>query len=226
MSGRGGGKSPKRPRRSLLAPEDRSLWEHVASSVDRGRRGKQRVPDVEVAPVPGPAASAHDAKPSNPARMLRSDPAHNPARRDPSPRTVKPAPSQAQGPAQLPGVDRRKARRIASGMIEIEARLDLHGLTQSDAHSRLIGFLQGAAARGMRTVLVITGKGGGRRQPSPGSAWWETDEVGILRRAMPRWLAEPPLRAVVLGCEPASPRHGGEGAFYVLLRRRKAGGST
>jgi len=76
----------------------------------------------------------------------------------------------------------------------------------------------------MRTVLVITGKGGGRRQPPPGAAWWETDEVGILRRAVPRWLAEPPLRAVVIGCEPASPRHGGEGALYVLLRRRKTGG--
>lgn len=226
MSGRGGRNPPRRPGRSLLGPEDRSLWDHVASSVDKKRRGKQRVPEVEAASEPGAAPPAPDARPSKSTRDARPDPAHATARHGLSPRPAEPPPPPSRGKAaaQLPGVDRRQARRIATGAIEIEARLDLHGMTQLEAHSRLIGFLRGAAARGMRTVLVITGKGGGRRQPPPGAAWWETDEVGILRRAVPRWLAEPPLRAVVIGCEPASPRHGGEGALYVLLRRRKTGG--
>jgi DNA-nicking Smr family endonuclease len=121
-------------------------------------------------------------------------------------------------------VERRKAKRIASGAIEIEARLDLHGMTQADAHARLVGFLQSAVAKGLRTVLVITGRGASRRQSPPSSATWqEADEVGVLRRSLPRWLAEAPLRGLVTGCQPAAPRHGGEGAFYVLLRRRRQG---
>src|SRR5690606_3953897 len=110
----------------------------------------------------------------------------------------------------------------AKGTVEIEARLDLHGMTQSAAHVRLVGFLQSAAAQGIKTVLVITGKGGARQAPPANAAWWENEEVGVLRRSVPRWLAEPPLRAIVIGCQPASPRHGGEGALYILLRRRKA----
>jgi DNA-nicking Smr family endonuclease len=126
----------------------------------------------------------------------------------------------AAAATSIPGVERRKARRIASGTIEIEARLDLHGLTQSDAHARLIGFLKSASARGLRTVLVITGKGGGRQPSARDAAWWESEEVGILRRSVPRWLAEPPLRGLVIGSQLAAPHHGGEGALYILLRRR------
>jgi DNA-nicking Smr family endonuclease len=137
-------------------------------------------------------------------------------------RPVRPA-AALRPTTAIPEVDRRKARRIAAGVIEIEARLDLHGMTQSAAHGRLIGFLQSAVARGLRTVLVITGKGGGRQASPSGSAWWEVEETGILRRSVPRWLAEPPIRGFVIGCQPASPRHGGDGALYILLKRRKPG---
>ena len=88
----------------------------------------------------------------------------------------------------------------------IDARLDLHGLTQVEAHARLIAFLKEAQARGNRCVLVITGRA--------------LRSGGTLRTATPRWLDEPPLRAMVLTYAPASLQHGGDGALYVLLRRR------
>ncbi|MGE3916024.1 MAG: Smr/MutS family protein, partial [Hyphomicrobiaceae bacterium] len=70
----------------------------------------------------------------------------------------------------------------------------------------------------------ITGKGRGRSDP--GAASWASgdDELGVLRRSVPRWLAEPPLRGLVIACQPASVRHGGDGAFYVLLRRKRRAG--
>jgi len=91
----------------------------------------------------------------------------------------------------------------------IEARLDLHGMTQDEAHRALARFIARAQDDDRRAVLVITGKGGPGRE-------------GVLRRAVPRWLAEPPCRARVLAVETAQPRDGGAGALYVLLRRRLA----
>jgi DNA-nicking Smr family endonuclease len=122
-------------------------------------------------------------------------------------------------PAQVPAVQRRQARRIASGRIEIEARLDLHGLTQSAAHGRLASFLASSAAAGLKTVLVITGKGG---RASGGE--WASEDPGVLRRNVPRWLGEAALRPFVESFAPAARQHGGEGAFYVLLRRRRGRG--
>jgi DNA-nicking Smr family endonuclease len=121
----------------------------------------------------------------------------------------------------LPQLDRRKARRIATGATEIEGRLDLHGMTQSAAHDRLIAFILHSAGLGRRTVLVITGKGGSRGGASDDGDDVHGDGLGILRRNMPRWLAERPLRDVVLGCQQAAPRHGGDGAFYVTLRSKR-----
>jgi DNA-nicking Smr family endonuclease len=88
----------------------------------------------------------------------------------------------------------------------IDARLDLHGLTQAEAHARLTAFLKEAQARGNRCVLVITGRA--------------LQHGGTLRTATPRWLDEAPLRRLVLSYSPATLQHGGEGALYVLLRRR------
>jgi DNA-nicking Smr family endonuclease len=94
------------------------------------------------------------------------------------------------------------------GKEPIDARLDLHGLTQAQAHSALLHFLREASARGARLVLVITGKGG--RGDS---------ERGVLKRQVPHWLALPEFRAFVVGYDDAGLRHGGEGALYVRLRR-------
>ncbi|HEX2255090.1 MAG TPA: Smr/MutS family protein, partial [Afifellaceae bacterium] len=96
------------------------------------------------------------------------------------------------------------------GAAEPEARLDLHGMRQASAFHALVAFLRQAQARGDRTVLVITGKGRAA-----------DEESGVLRRAVPMWLAEPQFRQLVVGYESAAQRHGGEGAFYVRLRRRR-----
>lgn len=93
--------------------------------------------------------------------------------------------------------------------------LDLHGLTQAEAHSRLTGFLRSAQATGHSLVLVITGQGG-----FAGLA----GERGVLRRVVPLWLRLPQMRGIVLGFEEAGPRQGGAGALYVRLRRLRPGG--
>jgi DNA-nicking Smr family endonuclease len=97
----------------------------------------------------------------------------------------------------------------------IDGRLDLHGLTQAEAHDRLSGFVKAAQARGKRVLLVITGKG----YKAPNSQ--HGGESGVLRRAVPRWLNAPDLRPLVLAIHAAQPRHGGEGALYVLLKRNR-----
>lgn len=110
------------------------------------------------------------------------------------------------------GVDKRTVQRLKRGQLDIEARLDLHGLTQSVAHARLDGFLTAAQDRGLRCVLVITGKG---RVGEAG---------GVLRQMVPRWLNTPPNRGRVLSMTQAQPKHGGAGALYLLLRRKKTKG--
>ncbi|HEY9537976.1 MAG TPA: Smr/MutS family protein, partial [Kiloniellaceae bacterium] len=119
-----------------------------------------------------------------------------------------------QPPAELShgsrdGLDRRKAERLSRGKLPIEATLDLHGLRQAEAHRRLDDFLADSQAAGKRCVLVVTGKG------------LHKEEAGVLRSAVPRWLNEAPNRSRVLSFDYAQPKHGGSGALYVLLRRRR-----
>ncbi|WP_343039085.1 Smr/MutS family protein [Propylenella binzhouense] len=101
-------------------------------------------------------------------------------------------------------------RRLARGRLDVDARLDLHGLGQDAAFARLGSFLQTAQAQGKRLVLVITGKGDE-----------SLSERGILRRNLPHWLAHRDLRPLIAGVEQASRRHGGGGAFYIRLKRRR-----
>ena len=122
------------------------------------------------------------------------------------PPAAAPLPSSEPAPAPPPrrsgrGLDRRTAERLRRGEMAIEARLDLHGMTQEEAHRALTRFLARAHAAGQRCTLVITGKG------------------AVLRDAVPRWLAEDDAQARVLATSQAQPRHGGGGALYVLLRR-------
>lgn len=109
-----------------------------------------------------------------------------------------------------PGLERRDKTNLRRGRVTIEGRLDLHGMTQAEAHRRLNTFLARARDDGRRTVLVITGKG----------SRLEGGE-GVLRRAVPRWLNEPPARDWIKGFSYAARQHGGEGALYVLLKRRR-----
>ena len=103
----------------------------------------------------------------------------------------------------------RRWRLCSRGQLPIEGRLDLHGLTQAAAADRLAKFLGRAQGEGKRCVLVITGKGGTGERP------------GVLREQVPRWLNQQPNRALVLAFDYARPQHGGQGALYVLLKRRR-----
>ncbi len=108
------------------------------------------------------------------------------------------------------GLDRASRKRMRRGQVTIEARLDLHGMIQTEAHRSLTGFLERAYLSGKRSVLVITGKG-----------LRLSGETGVLRNAVPRWLNEPPMRHWVRGFDYAAPSDGGEGALYILLRRKR-----
>jgi DNA-nicking Smr family endonuclease len=113
-------------------------------------------------------------------------------------------------PPPLAPLGRRMRTRVARGKEAIDARIDLHGLTQAQAHSALLHFLRNAQARDARLLLVITGKGRG-------------SEPGVLRRQVPQWLGLPEFRSLVVGFEDAHIAHGGEGALYVRLRRTRPG---
>ena len=115
-------------------------------------------------------------------------------------------------PALVP-LDRRLKQRLARGAETIDARIDLHGRTQSEAHGALLRFLRRAQADGAKVVLVITGKGAGTSDFA--------HERGVLKRQVPHWLMLPEFRALVLGAEDAHAGHGGEGALYVRVRRPK-----
>jgi DNA-nicking Smr family endonuclease len=107
-----------------------------------------------------------------------------------------------------PGLDRRQSLRLRRGQLAIEGRLDLHGLTQAEAHRALASFVARSQAAGKRVLLIVTGKG-------------SREGSGVLRGAVPRWLAEPALKSRVLTTARAVPRDGGDGAFYLLLRRAR-----
>ncbi len=156
--------------------------------------------------------ATRDAKPLR-ARNARAPSAKPRAEPKPVPYPVMPAPAPRSVLPELshgtaPGVDRRTAERLHRGRMEIDGRIDLHGMTQDEAHAALAKFMDRADARGWRCVLVITGKG-----TRPGG--------GVLRAAVPRWLNLPPHRTRILSFGAARPKDGGEGALYVLLRRRR-----
>lgn len=108
---------------------------------------------------------------------------------------------------QLSDMDKRTAERLAKGQTAIDGRLDLHGLTEAQAHAALVRFLAMSRSLGRRCVLVITGKG--------------VEGKGVIRSSLPKWLNAAELRPLVLGISQAKPKDGGEGAFYVLLKRHR-----
>lgn len=196
----------RRGRRRVLDAEERALWDHVVRSVKRLRPEKPVIP-------PSLAMPPEPAPPVEPVPETKSK----------TKATVGAPPKAAVAPASPPppplaALEPKTRRRLTRGA-EVDARLDLHGLTQAAAHRRLRLFLMEAQASGHSLVLVITGKGDPERLMSSGPAFGEGR--GVLKRAVPLWLAEPDLRAVVVGFESAGRRHGGEGALYVRIRRRR-----
>ncbi len=211
--------SPEKPKarsgKSRLPAEDVALWEHAAQTIDPVRKLKPRVPDTgddeawdSASPQRTTPAPATKSKPT--AAANSADPAAAPA--------VKGRPKQAPPLAEF---DRRKARKIAAGKLDIEARIDLHGMRQSEAHQALRRFIAACGAQGIATVLIITGKGA-RATDAAADRDWAQDKPdrGVLRRMVPLWLAEPDMRAIVISFHSAGVRHGGEGALYAQLRTR------
>ena len=171
-------------RRRVLSQDERVLWSTVTRSIAPLRAGVSAEPEAEIAEAARPAA----------------------AKRPPAPGPQPATPA----PPQLAPLGRRMRRSVARGKEAIDGRLDLHGLTQAQAHSALLHFLRTAGARGAKLVLVITGKG------ARGDG-----EGGVLKRQVPQWLALPEFRALVIGFEDAHVAHGGEGALYVRIRRTR-----
>ncbi|HEY1781606.1 MAG TPA: Smr/MutS family protein [Roseiarcus sp.] len=180
---------PPRKRLRRLSDEEIALWTEVARTVAR-RRG---------ATLPQPLNPSRAARPPAPPSTAAEAPAARPAK----PSTLPLAP-----------IERRLKRELSRGRAAIDGALDLHGLTQAEAHQALRGFLRHSQARGARLVIVVTGKGGA---PEDFGRW--PNERGVLRRLTPHWLGEPDLRSIVLGFEEAGRAHGGSGALYVRLRR-------
>jgi len=184
---------PPGRRTRKLRDEEIALWVEVARSV-RARRGAT-LPHHDAAPTPPPA---------KPARAV-----------------VHPAPTPVvarSGPPPLAPIERRLKRDLQRGAAQADGVIDLHGMTQAQAHVALRGFLARAQGQGAKLVIVITGKGWSQEADAR-ARWFEG--AGVLRRNVPHWLREPEMRSVVLGFEEAGPAHGGAGALYVRLRRRR-----
>ncbi len=172
-----------------LSDDEKRLWRDVTEKIAPLRKNIRRTGiATEAAPTP-PKPAARKALP---------------------PRAAVPAPKLSAPPALAP-LDRKTKGRIARGTQTIDARLDLHGHTQSEAHAALLRFLRRASDKGSSVVLVITGKG------ARGEG-----ERGVLKRAVPMWLSLPEFREFVIGFDDAHVGHGGEGALYVRVRKRRA----
>jgi len=176
-------------RRRVLSYEERVLWTTVTKAIA----------PLRASPLPSGEVDARSAS----GEGLKPHEAHEP----PLPKGERERAAPSAPP--LTPLGRRMTQRVARGKEKIDARLDLHGLTQSEAHGDLLRFLRNAHARDARLVLVITGKG---RGPEP----------GVLRRQVPQWLGLPEFRALVIGFEDAHANHGGEGALYVRVRRTRS----
>jgi DNA-nicking Smr family endonuclease len=190
-------------------PPDYALWEDVARTVKplhKARAKKKAPPKIE---PPAPAVKAK--------AKAKSTEAPQPIARP----TV-----TRQGPPPITGLDRRQERRMTRGQVEIEARIDLHGTGIERSHDRLLNFLVDSRAQGLRLVLVITGKGASpfARHTLHGADHFHAPErQGRLRRLAPEWFHEPRFRQHIAGFQPAHPRHGGGGAYYVKLRKKEKG---
>ncbi|WP_371822073.1 Smr/MutS family protein [Martelella soudanensis] len=181
--------------RRKLSSEEHELWNRVARTAR---------------PLPGRKVDKSDALPENFAELMNPkapDPRRAEQPRDGvSPLALRQPPEPRHHPLERP-----VKKKLASGRIGIDARIDLHGMFQDEAHALLLAFLRRAHDRGHRHILVITGKG----------ASFGSD--GVLKRTVPLWFSLPDFRPLISSYETAARNHGGEGALYVRLARRKAG---
>ena len=175
---------------------DAELWAHVARSAKPLEKPRRT-----------PSAQPFKPRANPPAK--KTAPASRPA-----PRAAAKQPPAARGET----LDRQTSRQLERGRIAVEARIDLHGMRQREAHAALRRFLNTAQGKGRRNVLVITGKGAA---PDATRPFYEESGRGVLRQAVPHWLSHPDLAHVVASYSEAPRRLGGEGALYVRLRKSR-----
>ncbi len=203
----------RRDRRDRRATEQElALWKAVNSDTVLSRMRDALQPPDHPDGRPGPLPRIEQAPVAEPPRPFARPPPPVLTRFSPRPPDVEPLRDIT------PGLDRRTARALRRGERAPDARLDLHGMTADRAHSALTRFILDSRARGLRCVLVITGKGRRYTAPSESGFSMERSE-GVLRRDVPRWLGQPPLAGAIVGLYQAHRRHGGDGAFYVYLRK-------
>jgi len=191
-------------RRRLPDPEELELWKRVTDTATPISGRVQRLSESEPPPESDmPAEPAPERKPIPPFTIG--------SRARSAPTSV---PSSQTTPSAPVRMDPRKFAKLRKGKIEPEARIDLHGMTLTQAHPALIGFVRRARTDGQRLILVITGKG--NNAPDGGTG---TEPRGVLRQNVPKWLETDPLRSQVLEFASAHRQHGGSGAFYVYLKR-------
>ncbi|MCC5970195.1 MAG: Smr/MutS family protein [Pararhodobacter sp.] len=207
-------------RRRSLSSDESALWQRVARSTRRLQPAPDPGADTRTGPVPDPSAP-----PVGRTRNKSAKPVPEPALPAPtpppplSPLAFDLAESVSEALARTPvRMDRNAHARMIRGKLVPEARIDLHGMTLAEAHPALTGFILGAQARGLRLVLVITGKGRTRPQDDVGPM---PRRAGVLKHEVPHWLRSGVLRPIVLEIRESHRSHGGTGAYYVYLRKRR-----
>lgn len=206
-------------RRRTVSDAEKTLWEVFTRDV-KPLRSKRRTGDKgEFAPdsdihtsdtaITLPDTLGQSLERSEQSRAARNLPSARNADRGPQ---VKKQALADLKPGVTDGIDRSTANKFQKGKMTIEGRIDLHGMTQDVAHNALNAFIEDSWRAGKRCVLVITGKG---------SRADEYGRTGLLRQRTPQWLSAPRLRNRILAIHQAQIQHGGAGAFYVLLKRRR-----
>lgn len=191
-------------RRRTLTQDERALWTYVTRHI-APMSARLAVAEEELALLEA-ELSPKKPPPPQPKKSKAAAPA-----------PTAPTPPKPPAPPPLVPLERRLRQRLSRGAHPIEAVLDLHGMRQDEAHHRLRGFLMSAQSGGATVVLVVTGKGAAGADALPG----HPGERGVLRRVVPHWLRLPDLRPIVLGFEEAAQHHGGGGALYIRLRKRR-----
>jgi DNA-nicking Smr family endonuclease len=179
---------------------DWHLWAEVAATISplRPRRLKAVLKlDLEPLPLPGTPPPPRP----RPKKLAPSMPSYTPSGK----------PGRQAGQV----IEPKLRRKLGRGQVEIDGTIDLHGMRQAEAHAALTRFIHARVSRGDRTLLVITGKG---LKKVDGDAS-VIIERGVLRSMLPIWLSEPSLSPYIAGWDVSAQGHGGEGAYYVRLRR-------
>jgi DNA-nicking Smr family endonuclease len=196
-------------RKRALTADEAELWTYAMRDArSLQRRGRRKAHDADLPlgdgdALPEPSGSPQPAATPKPPVRAVNHPPYTP-----------PAPELSRSPA-LAAYDEKERKRLGKNPELIEARLDLHGFRQREAYTALRSFLFSCSARGLRHVLIITGKGTAAERQRD----FFGEERGVLRRLVPQWLSEPELRSLVVSYTASHLRHGGDGALYIRLRK-------